>query len=172
MPAPDVDAGRIIEVLQRHGVKFVVIGGFAVELWDVAVPPTLDIDITPESSPANMKSLASALNELDAEIRFGSETVTIPGGFSHENLDGVMVLNLLTAAGPLDISLRPAGTKGYDDLKKGQVDIDYGSVSVPTASLADVARSKEAAGRPKDLRTLPAILAHLDLLRKRSGSDE
>ena len=172
MPAPDVDAGRIVEVLQRHDVKFVVIGGFAVELWDVAVQPTLDIDITPESSSANMKKLASALNELDSEIRFGSETVAVPGGFTHENLIGVMVLNLLTSAGPLDISMEPAGTKGYNDLKRGQVDIDYGSVSVPTASLADVARSKEAAGRPKDLRTLPAILAHLDRLARHSRPDE
>lgn len=171
MPTPEVDAERIIDVLQRHNVRFVVIGGFAVELWDVAVQPTLDIDITPEGSPSNMAKLASALNELNAEIRYGTETVAIPGGFTKENLEGLLVLNLLTSAGPLDISLTPAGTNGYDDLAEGRVDINYRGVSVPTASLADVARSKEAAGRPKDLRTLPAILAHIERL-KTTGSDE
>lgn len=172
MPGPDVDAKRIIETLQRHGVKFVVIGGFAVELWDVAVQPTIDVDITPENSSANMKKLAAALNELNSEIRHGGEAVAVPGGFTHQNLDGLMILNVSTSAGPLDISLRPAGTDGYADLKKGLVDIDYNGVSVPTASLADVARSKEAAGRPKDLRTLPAILAHLDRLGRQPDSDQ
>ncbi len=172
MPTPDVDAKRLIEALQRHDVNFVVIGGFAVELWEVAVQPTLDVDVTPENSPANLKKLASALNELKAEIRYGSESVGVPGGFTHQNLEGLMVLNVLTSAGPLDISLQPAGTGGYADLNQHRVDIDYQGVSVPTASLADVARSKEAAGRPKDLRTLPAILAHLDRLERKPDSDE
>lgn len=172
MPTPDVDAERMIDVLHHHGVRFVVIGGFAVELWDVAVEPTLDVDITPDDSSANLRKLASALNELDAEIRYGSESVAIPGGFTLQNLDGLMILNVLTSAGPLDISLQPAGTNGYVDLKKRHVNINYAGVSVPTASLADIARSKEAAGRPKDLRTLPAILAHLDRLERKSDSDE
>jgi hypothetical protein len=172
LPTPDVDAKRLIEALQRHDVNFVVIGGFAVELWDVAVQPTLDVDVTPENSPANLKKLASALNELKAEIRYGLESIAVPGGFTDQNLAGLMVLNLLTSAGPLDISLQPAGTGGYADLSQHRVDIDYQGVSVPTASLADVARSKEAAGRPKDLRILPAILAHLDRLERKPDSDE
>jgi hypothetical protein len=55
----------------------------------------------------------------------------------------------------------PAGTEGYPDLIQNAAQIEYQGVVVPTASLEDVARSKEAAGRPKDLRTLPAIRAHL-----------
>lgn len=51
MPTPDVDVVAMVEVLLRHRVEFVVIGGFAVELYDVPVPPTRDIDITPGPRP-------------------------------------------------------------------------------------------------------------------------
>lgn len=166
MPAPDVDAARMIDTLLRHEVEFVVVGGFAVELWDVAVQPTVDVDITPERSKENLARLAAALNELEAVLRSGDETIAIPGGFTGENIQGMMVLNLATAAGPLDLTIMPAGTEGYPDLIRNATDIEYQGVEVPTAALEDVARSKEAAGRPKDLRTLPAIRAQI---RRRAG---
>lgn len=161
MPAPGVNAAHIISVLHYHHVDFVVVGGFAVELWDVAVEPTVDVDITPQRSETNLQRLADALNELKAEIRFGDESVAVPGGFTAAHIKDMMVLNLTTVAGPLDLTVVPAGTDGYDDLIVNATDLEYDGVLVPTASLEDVARSKEAAGRPKDLRTLPAIIAHL-----------
>jgi hypothetical protein len=161
MPVPGVDAARIIEVLIEHEVDFVVVGGFAVELWDVAVQPTVDIDITPDRSKENLGRLADALNDLEASLRSGTETIVIPGGFTGENLEPMTGLSLVTSAGPLDLTIMPAGTEGYPDLIQNAAQIEYQGVVVPTASLEDVARSKEAAGRPKDLRTLPAIRAHL-----------
>lgn len=166
MPAPGVDAARMVETLIRYGVEFVVVGGFAVELWDVAVQPTVDVDITPERSQKNLTRLAAALNELEATLRYGEESVAIPGGFNAQNIMGMNVLNLSTSAGPLDLRIMPAGTEGYPELIRNATKIQYGGVAVPTASLEDVARSKEAAGRSKDLRTLPAIRAHL---RRRSS---
>jgi hypothetical protein len=161
MPVPGVDAALIVQTLLEHEVDFVVVGGFAVELWDVAVQPTVDVDITPERSRENLARLAVALNELEAALRSGDETIAIPGGFTAANLEPMTVLNLVTLAGPLDLTIMPAGTEGYPDLIRHATGIEYQGVLVPTASLEDVARSKEAAGRPKDLRALPAIRAHL-----------
>ncbi|MDP8957866.1 MAG: hypothetical protein M3N51_01405 [Actinomycetota bacterium] len=162
MPTPDVDVERMVGTLLRYEVEFVVIGGFAAELWDVAIPPTRDIDVTPEPSPANLGRLCTALNELGAKLRIsGSEPLAVPGGLTPELLSQMSILNLATHAGPLDIRVTPAGTSGFDDLSKNATQLEYGSLRVPTADLRDVARSKEAAGREKDLRTLPAILAHL-----------
>jgi hypothetical protein len=93
--------------------------------------------------------------------------VRIPGGFTADNILGMRVLNLATTAGPLDLTIIPAGTRGFPDLTENAVPIDYRGVIVPTASLRDVARSKEAAGRAKDLVTLPAILAHLERIERR-----
>jgi hypothetical protein len=161
MPTSDVDAAAIVTTLQRHGVRFVVIGGFAVELWGVAVPPTVDVDITPEGSRANLERLASALAELDPQIRFGDERIPVPGGLTADHLAEQRIWNLWTTAGPLDLTLVPAGTGGYETFADGSTLIDYRGIAVPTADLADVARSKEAAGRAKDLLVLPAILDHL-----------
>jgi len=41
----NVDAARIVEVLNRHRVAYVIIGGYAAELHEVAdLPPTRDVD--------------------------------------------------------------------------------------------------------------------------------
>jgi hypothetical protein len=124
------------------------------------------VDITPGTSPANLGRLADALNELEAGIRSGGETIQIPGGLTGENVEDMRVLNLMTSAGPVDITVIPAGTDGYSDLVKRARMIEYEGIMVPTCDLADVARSKEAAGRPKDIKTLPAIRSHLERLRK------
>ncbi len=63
------DPARIIDVLSRHGVDFVVIGGFAAELYRAPVPPTKDIDITPSMTEPNLARLSAALDELGARIR-------------------------------------------------------------------------------------------------------
>lgn len=70
-----------------------------------------------------------------------------------------MIVNLVTDHGPLDVTITPAGTDGYPDLKEGAVDVD--GTPVLLAALEDVARSKEAAGRPKDIMVLPVIWDHL-----------
>ncbi len=166
MPAAGVDARTIIETLNRHSVDYVVVGGFAVELWDVAVQPTVDVDITPDRSRENMRRLAGALNELQAAIRTGDGQVEVPGGMTAELIEQMQVMKLRTSAGPLDLTVVPAGTSGYEDLVRNKTDLEYRGVTVPTASLSDVARSKEAAGRPKDLLTLPAIRAHIERMEE------
>ena len=171
MPTSDVDAARLLEVLERHDVDYVVIGGFAIELHDVAVPPTRDVDITPERSPANLRRLAAALRELDARLRVPDDPagVAVPHGIDAGWLTELATLTLVTTAGPLDVSMQPAGTSGYDDLVRNRVEIRVGERLVPVAALEDVLRSKEAAGRAKDILVLPALRAHLR--RHHRGTD-
>lgn len=164
MPTPDVDVAAMLEALQQHDVRYVVIGGFAAELHDVAVPPTRDVDITPDRSPGNLSRLAEALRTLEARFRIldgPPEGVEVPGGISADWLATMVSVALTTSAGPLDVSLVPDGTDGYDDLETNRVELRYGDTLVPVAALADIIRSKEAAGRTKDLLVLPALRAHL-----------
>ncbi len=154
----------MLDALDRHGVDYVVIGGFAVELHDVAVPPTRDVDITPSTNTANLERLAAALVELRAHFRVPdgpAQGVAIPGGVSAEWLAGMVTVALVTDAGPLDVSLLPDGTTGYDDLAASSSEIRYEDRAVPVAALEDIIRSKEAAGRIKDIVVLPALRAHL-----------
>lgn len=164
MPTPDVNVVRMLEVLDRHRVAYVVIGGFAIELHEVSVPPTRDVDITPSGTRENLRRLAAALTELGARFRVPDgppEGVEVPGGITPEWLESLVTLTLVTDGGPLDVSLIPDGTKGYADLVIGQVELQFQDRAVLVASLEDVIRSKEAAGREKDIRVLPALRAHL-----------
>jgi hypothetical protein len=58
----------------------------------------------------------------------------------------------------LDIALLPDGTRGYDDLRRGASrERITNTLEVSVASLADVIRSKEAAGRENDRAVLPVL---------------
>lgn len=163
-PAP-FDPAQIIEVLHRHRVRFVVIGGFAA-LAHGSPFPTGDIDITPAADPDNVSRLSDALRELDARIRTSSDPEGLPFAHDAQSLAAGSVWNLVTRCGDLDISFHPAGTAGYADLARGAGDVEALGVTIPIASLADIIRSKQAANRPKDQRVLPTLR---ELLARASG---
>jgi hypothetical protein len=156
VPEFEMDAGAMLEVLLRHEVRFVMIGGLAGVVHGSPFP-TEDLDITPEQSTENLARLSAALDELNARVR----TQGVEGGlpFSHdaESLAAVGVWNLVTPHGDLDLSFVPNGTKGYADLVEGAADVEVFGLVVPVASLADIIRSKQAANRDKDLRVLPTL---------------
>jgi len=151
------DPHRVIDVLARHKVEFVVIGGFAAELYQAPIPPTHDIDITPRMTEPNLARLSGALQELRARVR----TEGVPEGlpFSHDatSLARTTMWNLTTDAGDFDLSFRPTGTDGYDDLAGNAVVLEVAGHDVAVAALVDVVRSKTAAGRPKDHATLDTL---------------
>ena len=153
--ATGFDGVAILEVLRRHGVQFVLIGGFAAAAQGSPLPTT-DVDIVPASDRGNYARLSAALTELDAHLR--AEGVE-PLPFSHDadSLAAVQTWNLTTKYGDLDITALPTGTQGYDDLRRDALTISLRGVEVQLASLADIVRSKEAAGRDKDRRALPVL---------------
>lgn len=164
MPTTDVDVPTILRILKQHNVQYLVIGGFAAELHQVAIPPTRDVDITPATTEDNLSRLAAALGDLNARFRVPDgppDGVEIPGGITAAWLADMVTVTLWTDAGALDVTLRPDGTSGYADLNDSLSIVEFEGHEVPVASLADVIRSKEAAGREKDLLVLPALRAHL-----------
>ena len=149
------DGAAIVAVLRRYGVAFVVIGGFAA-IAQGSPFPTADVDVVPEQSSANYERLSAALFELEAKVR--AEGIE-PLPFDHDarSLQDARIWNLTTKYGDLDITAMPSGTEGYEDLKRDAVRIELRGVEVGMASLADIVRSKEAAGRDKDRRALPVL---------------
>lgn len=171
MPTPDVDVDAILDALDDHDVDYVVIGGFAAELYDVAIPPTRDIDITPSSERNNLERLATALNELHAQFRVVGgppEGIAVPGGITADWLASMLTVTFVTSAGPFDLAMRPDGIDGFAELASNRQFLAYEDREVPVAALEDVVRSKEAAGREKDLLVIPALRAHL----RRMGSND
>jgi hypothetical protein len=156
--AAPLQVGAITEVLNRHGVRYVVIGAFAAIAQQAPIPATRDIDITPDTSDDNLARLSGALDELDARIRTDEVDGGLPFDHDGRSLGGSLMWNLTCPAGDFDISFQPSGfASGYDELEPRAHRVRVGTVEVLVADLADVIRSKEAAGRPKDLQVLPAL---------------
>lgn len=152
----ELDLARLLEVLDRHKVAYVLIGGLAA-VYHGSPFPTEDADITPKADQANLARLAAALSELEARIRTDSEPDGLPFNFDAESLAAIETLNLTTIAGDLDLAFTPAGTSGYDDLLRDASPAELYGATVQIASLADVIRSKQAANRAKDQRVLPTL---------------
>jgi hypothetical protein len=158
---PELNAVGIVAALNRHQVRYVIIGAFAAIAQQAPIPATRDIDLTPEASQENLARLSLALKELGARIR----TEAVPEGlpFSHDatSLAAADMWNLICADGEFDISFRPSGFDGgYAQLAVNAHRLRVGQTEIVVADLADVIRSKESAGRPKDLRVLPLLYRH------------
>ena len=146
----------ILATLDRHGVRYVLIGGLAAVLHGSA-HVTTDVDVVPQVAVHNLEQLSAALKELRARIRVAGEPEGVPFDHSAESLARVRVWNLQTSKGDLDITFEPSGTQGYEDLQRDVVEMRVRDFDVPVASLADVIRSKEAAGRARDRAVLPGL---------------
>jgi hypothetical protein len=162
----DDDRYLIIAALQRHRVRFVVIGGFAAQLhgWDGVTP---DIDVTPDSEKSNLARLAAAVTELDARARVEGypDGFELPGGIDANTFLRASTFSFVTRHGNLDVVLHPDGIpEGYDELMQHARErhLLAQRVSFHLAELADIVRSKEAAGRVKDRAALPALREMLD----------
>ena len=152
----ELDLPRLLAVLDRRRVVYVLIGGLAA-VYHGSPFPTEDADITPKPDKANLERLTEALEELNARVRTEAEPDGLRFAFNAASLSSIETLYLTTDAGDLDLSLKPSGTQGYSDLRRDAVKAELYGVTVQIASLADVIRSKQAANRPKDQRVLPTL---------------
>jgi hypothetical protein len=149
------DPEAIFAVLAKHRVKYVLIGGVAATLHGSPLR-TGDVDICPARNRANLGHLADALGELEAGIR-GASSGALRFPREAAFLERMEIVNLTTRFGELDLVFQPPGTKGYEPLARRAVRYDLGALRVPTASLADLIRTKEAAGRSKDREQLETL---------------
>lgn len=154
------DPERIIRVLRKHRVEFVLIGALAARLHGFP-RLTADADITPARDAANLERLAAALRELKAKVY----TEPIPEGLafdcSAKSLARAQTCNLVTAAGRLDVAFEPAGTDGYANLARTAERFEAFGVRFLAASIVDIIRSKEATGRARDRDDVALLRAML-----------
>lgn len=161
-----LDPEAIFASLARYEVEYVLIGGLAAVLHGSPLP-TLDADICPARHPENLARLAAALVDLDARLRTSDTPGGVPFPRDADFLGSVDLLNLVTRAGDLDIAFLPAGGVDYTILATRARPVRVREVTIPVADLEDIIRSKEAANRPKDQRTLPVLRQLLAEIRKR-----
>lgn len=160
----DFDPVAMLRVLVRHDVEFVLVGGIAARLRGAPLL-TQDVDVTPSTDRGNLQRVAASLRDLDARLRTATEPDGVPFPLDPGLFESGSVWTLTTALGDLDLVMSPAGTDGYSDLIRDADDLTVAEdpvLVVSVASLADVIRSKEAAGRDKDRAALPLLRRTLE----------
>lgn len=154
-PRGTFDPIGIVHALDRHGVRYVLVGGVAARLHG-SPALTEDFDLSPERSHENLANLAAALAELDARLAAPgvAEGLVVPLDAHTFNSP---VMTFATCAGDVDVVLETLVSGGYDELSRRSVAVEVFGVRLAVASLEDIIASKEAANRPKDR-------AHLEIL--------
>lgn len=163
--ALDPNREDLLAVLVRHRVRFVLIGGAAIQSHGGRYD-TKDIDVTPEIERANLQRLCDGLNELGCRLvtdpANSTEWVPLPSDyFTPSSIAAATVWNLATRHGLLDISFAPSAfPRGYAELSERAEKrrVAGTTLTVSVAALDDIHRSKRAANRPKDqayFRSLP-----------------
>ena len=150
------DPEAILRVLDKHGVVCVVVGGVAAVLHGSPMT-TQDLDLVPQAEAANLARLSNALRELGARIRTRDAPDGLPFNHDGASLGRGEIWNLITRFGDLDVLFHPAGFDGFVQLAPHAEAMDMEGVPVLVAGLDDVIRSKELAGRAKDLATHPYL---------------
>jgi hypothetical protein len=138
-----------LQVLARHGARFIVIGGIGGRLRG-STSVTNDLDVCYLREDQNLDRVASALQELHARLR--GAPADVPFLLDARTLKAGDHFTFETKAGALDIMATPSGIPGgYEELERAADEMDLGGFTVKVASIDDLIRMKRAAGRPKDL---------------------
>jgi hypothetical protein len=156
------DPYALVEALERHRVTYVVVGGVGRVLHG-SDELTHGLDIVPSLREENLRRLGLALEELRARRPDGRPLVL------ERDLARQPVLELQTAAGELKIVPEPAGTRGYDDVRRRATREPIGRGLRPSvASPDDHARMLASLDREQDQVPLQTMQRLIELDRELS----
>jgi hypothetical protein len=163
MPASSGDAFdpiATLRALDQRRVAYIVIGALG-RVIQGSGELTSGTDIAPSTKEDNLRRLTLALEDLNAR-RTDGEHLTLAASLATEP-----ILELDTDAGKLKLIPEPAGTRGYDDLRRAATREPLGSGLRPSvASLGDHARMLAALGRDQDTAKLRTIRRLIELERQ------
>ena len=129
----------VFSSLQRHKVRYVVIGGIAAVLHGVP-RATFDLDILIDANPDNARKLLDAL----LEAKLGTAAMTTPEELLSQEI------TIFKDRVRIDVQTSTPGLK-FEEAWEHRETMDYQSQKFYVASKEDLIASKRASGRPVDL---------------------
>ncbi len=140
-----MDTENLLKLLNAHNVEFVIIGATAFPVHGYA-RATLDIDLFIRPEPENAHRTLKALKEFGYDVTDLSE-------------DDLLSKKVLIRQYLVETDIHPF-VQGitFDRVWKNRISGAYGNEKVYYASLDDLIMMKKAAGRPKDMEDLKALL--------------
>lgn len=137
---------KLAESLNRHDVKWVLVGGMAVMLYG-ADYLTSDCDLATEKTEQNLNRLKAALEELGARPVCASDNGEFELDFS---ILMAPFMHLKTEAGPVDIINRLPNIESFQKLYDNALVVDVQGVQVRLAAIDDLIKLKTDTGRDRD----------------------
>ena len=139
-----MDIESLLRSLNGHSVEYVVIGATAFPVHGYA-RATLDVDVFIRATPENARRTRDALTE------FGYDLATVTD-------DELLTRKILIRQYLVEADIHPH-VKGveFDGVWEHRVQDFFGRTPTAFASLDDLIRMKEAAGRPKDVEDLRVL---------------
>lgn len=150
----------VAEILSRHGVEFMVIGGQAETIFG-SPRVTYDIDLCHRRTPENLKRLAEALREIKPTLR--NAPPDLPFIIDERTLALGSNFTFSTPYGDLDFLgwVEPIGD--YDSLITRAERHTFAGREYQVIALEDLIRVKEHIRRPKDQESLFQLRAIRDI---------
>jgi predicted nucleotidyltransferase len=139
----------VARALREQGLEAVLIGNAAAAVQGAPVT-TIDIDFFIRKTPANVTRLKGLAQALGAVLFKPFYPVS-----------GLFRLSRDTDALQLDFMTSLDGVGSFNSIRSRATAVDFGGEKLWVADLADIIKSKRAAGRPKDLGVLHALEATL-----------
>jgi hypothetical protein len=153
-----LDINELVSILARYEVEYLVIGGVAVQVHGLR-RTTMDLDVTPDPDPENLRRLGAALAELEARPSdAGAGEVEIPTADPERLAVAAIVPPLLTRHGQIHILKEPKGGRDFVEMRERALVVDLDGIEVAIVGLDDLIRMKRAAGRPVDRDDVEALL--------------
>lgn len=153
----------MLEVLSRHRVSYIVVGGVAAVLAGAPVN-TLETDVLVERSSDNLSRLLAALQDLEALYRDAAKRRIEP---TLDRLSSLGHQLFVTRLGPLDVLGTVGRGRTFEQLYPRSRDVALRGMVARVLDLEAVIESKEEANRPRDRAVLPVLRETLAARRSR-----
>ena len=140
----------LMEKARKKGLEYLVIGGFAVVLYDVE-RATFDVDIGIASSPESIKIILSLLKELGYQRIVDLDTGNELCGLKELTVEKALKMESFGVRDGYAIDILFIPKEDFDFLWKYKVEVPFEGQTIPIPSLLDLIRIKEKSARPKDL---------------------
>jgi len=154
---------QLLERLVESEVRFVLIGGLAVNAWGY-IRATRDIDLVPDPSRENLERLDEVLKDLGGKVDVDGRLLDADA-ISPFLRTGDRTL-VITDLGRVDILQGLPQIPAFSALEAEATDVDMDDLVVRVCSLRHLVEMKRASERPRDKDDLEALES------ARDGADE
>lgn len=151
---------EIFRELNKRHIDYVVVGGVALVLHGV-VRLTADLDLMLHLGENNLTKFVELLNKLGykPKVPVKAENLIDPENrrswFEEKNMQVFSFYHPKKGIMLIDVFIHEPIS--YDSIKSHSVKMKIGNLGIPVASVEDLIRLKEIAGRPQDMEDIKAL---------------